>query len=244
MSPGDDAMMNTRKSGVPDAFMQLLDAQMRFGADLFETFTGQAMPSLRDAAENARGAGERIVGRASGCEPARGGCAIPPPCWMPRPLGECVSHVSQCRTACVRLVVTNQDRVARTVTAEAAGANAGTITLSPPSLTLGPMERGTISACVAVPDDAKGGERTEALLWVRGCREYYLRWTVSVGTAGLDSCHEVAVCDGPDYLHHWYDHFYCARPCPPRPTPQPQPQPQPVPVDPNRPPVVGVPRDG
>ena len=88
------------------------------------------------------------------------------------------------------------------------------MTVAPPSLDLGPQERGTISVCIAMPDHAKANDRMEALVWLRGCREYYFRWTISVGTLGLDSCHEVDVCDCPDYLHHWYDHFYCVRPCP------------------------------
>jgi hypothetical protein len=200
--------------GVPDALMQLLDAQLRLGADLFESLTGRAAPTLGDVARGARELGGLAGGRAAGCAPSRGACAIPPPCWMPQPLGECTSHVSPCRTACVRLVVTNCDRVRRTIAVEAAGAGAARVTVSPSSLALGPQERATVSACVAVPDDAKLGERIETLLWVRGCREHYLRWTVSVGTAGLSSCHEVEVCDCPDLLHHWYDHFYCARPCP------------------------------
>ena len=204
--------------GVPDAFMNLLDAQMRLGADLFESLTGRTAPSLRDMRSGMGSMGGTLGGMLgaspTGCQPVRGTCAIPAPCWMPKSLGECMSHVSPCRTACVRIVVTNCDRVRRTITARVAGTNAGKVTLSPPSLALEPQERGTISACVAVPEDAKGGERTETLLWVRGCKEYYLRWVVSVGTVGLSSCHEVEVCDCPDYVHHWYDHFYCVRPCP------------------------------
>ena len=196
--------------GVSDALMNLLNAQMRLGADLFESLTGRTAPSLRDV----RSMGAMLGRGTGGCEPGRGACAIPAPCWTPQSLGECTSHVAQCRTACVRLVITNCDRVQRTITARVAGANEGKVTLSPPSLTLGPQERGTISACVTIPDDAKSGERTEALLWVRGCKEHYLRWTVSVGTLGLGSCHEVDVCDCPDYVHHWYDHFHCVRPCP------------------------------
>jgi hypothetical protein len=103
--------------------------------------------------------------------------------------------------------------VQRTITAVVSGPNAAKVTLSPPALTLGPQERAVISACVSIPDNATA-EKTEVLIWLKGCKEYYFRWTISVGTAGVDSCHEIEVCDCPDYLHHWYDHFYCARPCP------------------------------
>jgi hypothetical protein len=27
---------------------------------------------------------------------------------------------------------------------------------------------------------------------------------------------EVEIEDCPDLIHHWYDHFYCERPCPSR----------------------------
>jgi hypothetical protein len=226
--------------GVPDALMQLFDAQMRLGADLFESLTGRPMPSLGDVSRSARETSGLLGLRTTGCAPRGGACAIPPPCWMPQPLGECTSHVSQCRTACVRIVVTNCDRVGRTVTVQAAGAGAKQVTVSPPSLTLGPMERATVSACITVPENAPAGERVETLLWVRGCKEYFLRWTVSVATAGLSSCHEVEVCDCPDYVHHWYDHFYCVRPCPqgrqPVPNPNEPSADNPRPTDPNRPP--------
>jgi hypothetical protein len=194
---------------LPSALMNVFNAQMRLGADLFESMVGQPAPRL-DTASLGRAFGQR----ATGCHPRSGSCTIPPPCWMPQPLGECVSHVTQCNTACIRIVVTNCDRTRRTVTAHATGKSAQKVTISPPSLDLGPMERDTITACVAIPDDAKNGDRIESLLWVRGCKEYYLRWTVSVGTVGMDSCHEIEVCDCPDYVHHWYDHFYCVRPCP------------------------------
>jgi hypothetical protein len=194
---------------LPAALLNVVSAQMRLSADLFESLTGQPAPRI-DAARVSRALGQR----SASCQPRSGCCTIPPPCWMPQPLGDCVSHVAQCNSACIRVVVTNCDRVRRNVTVHATGPNANRVTISPPSLDLGPMERGTISACVAIPDGGKTGERIDSLLWVRGCKEYYLRWTVSVGTLGLDSCHEVEVCDCPDYVHHWYDHFYCVRPCP------------------------------
>lgn len=198
--------------GLPAALMDLVNAQMRLSADLFESLTGKTAPTLGGVTKLGRilAAGSK----GCGCHSRSGCCSIPPPCWMPQPLGECTSHVGQCKTACLRFRITNCDRVQRTIAVEATGPNAAKVTISPPSLSLGPMERGTVTTCVAVPDDAKNGDKSELLLWVRGCKEYYFRWTVSVGTLGTDSCHEVEVCDCPDYLHHWYDHFYCPRPCP------------------------------
>ncbi len=140
-------------------------------------------------------------------------CDIPPPCWMPVALGEIVSHACPGASTVTRLLITNCDRVSRTMTISAAGEAAGLISLSPTTLTLGPKERGQVSAILKVPPKATGCQEFETLLWIRGCKEQYLRWTVAVGMHGGDNCHEVEVEDCPDLIHHWYDHFYCARPC-------------------------------
>ncbi len=195
---------------LPGAFMNLVSAQMRLTSDLFESLTGQPLPSMNDLVKGR----QTLMGGGGGCAPRGGVCAIPAPCWMPKSLGACTSHVAACKTACVRFQVTNCDRVKRTITAQVTGGGSDTITVAPTSLELGPQERGTISVCIAIPEGAKANDKLEALVWLRGCHEYYFRWTISVGTLGLDSCHEVEVCDCPDYLHHWYDHFYCVRPCP------------------------------
>lgn len=185
---------------VPDALRNLFQAQMRLTSDLVESFTGVKIDRVTDDAL------QRLRGRGSRC------CDIPPPCWMPRQLGECTSHVSECQTACIELVITNCDRVARQVNVQASGPFAALVKIEPAVLQLGPFERQTVRACVTVPQGSDQ-KRLELLLWVRGCREHLLRWNVSVGTAGVDSCHQVRVDDCPDYRHHWYDHFYCQRGC-------------------------------
>src|SRR5688572_18226254 len=121
---------------MPAAFMNLLSAQMKLTSELFESLYGQPMPSLKDLGKSA----EKMFGKSTGCGPATGTCSIPAPCWMPRSLGECVSHVAECKTACVRFVVTNCDRVSRTISARVAGGGMDQITLAPTSLTLGPQE--------------------------------------------------------------------------------------------------------
>ncbi|MGH2707940.1 MAG: hypothetical protein ACRDJK_06555 [Actinomycetota bacterium] len=203
------APAQTRASlgGLPAAWMNLFQAQMQISSELYESVTGRPLPPLPDWRTMLRPATSR-------CRPTAGCCTIPSPCWLPQSLGHCTSHVSPCKTACLEFTITNCDRVARTIAVQATGAHAGKVTVAPVSIALGPMERGTITACIAVPDSAKAGEKLESLLWIRGCQEHFLRWTVSVGTAGADSCHEIEVCDCPDYIHHWYDHFYCLRPCP------------------------------
>jgi hypothetical protein len=180
------------------AWRNLFDAQMAFSTQMVQSLTGVTPPSTGDILRSVRGR------TTTNC------CRVPPPCWMPQPLGECISHVGQCRTACVRLVVTNCDRVSRTIRVDSSDKK---MTVTPPSLPLGPLERGTVTVCLDIPQDTAAGTRFESVVRVHGCKEYYLRWTVSIGTMGIDSCHEIAVDDCPDLVHHWYDHFYCARGC-------------------------------
>jgi hypothetical protein len=141
---------------------------------------------------------------------SRCGCDIPPPCWMPKELPEVCSHVCLGASATLRLRITNGGMAARTISVQAdSGAS-----VNPASLQLGPMQRGSITVTFTVPATACDNDRTEILIWVNGCNRFYLRWTVRVSRRGCDSCHEVDVEDCPDYIHHWYDHFYCPRPCP------------------------------
>jgi hypothetical protein len=201
------APANPRASlgGLPEAWMNLLRAQMQVGSELYQSLTGQPPPSLADLARELGVRGSRRTGATC--------CTIPAPCWMPRSLGHCTSNVSVCKSACIELAISNCDRVRRTIAVEATGSHAGKVTIEPPSITLGPMEHGTVRVCLATPESAKVGETLESLLWVRGCQEQFLRWTVGIGTLGIDSCHRIEISDCPDYLHHWYDHFYCGRGC-------------------------------
>jgi hypothetical protein len=198
----------TRPLGdIPDAFIALLQAQAKFGQQLFTNLTGTSAPSA-DTLTNAWQTAATQWPMPAMPKPA---CYVPPPCWMPRSLGECVSYVSNCSTAKVRIVVTNCDRVARTVQVRIDGA--GGITVTPPSQSLNPMARATFDVSLAIPEGTDSGKQFDALIWVDGCNQHYLRWTVIVGSAAFDSCHQVRVDDCPDYRHHWYDHFYCVRAC-------------------------------
>jgi hypothetical protein len=140
-------------------------------------------------------------------------CDIPPACWLPRPLGEITSFVCAGGTASLRIRVTNCQP--RSSHIEVSFAEAGSQTkVVPPAATLGPMERKSFNAFYNAPADAAKGHRVETLLWVRGCNAYYLRWIVEVRDNASGSCgHEIVVDDCADYVHHWYDHFYCNRPC-------------------------------
>ncbi len=193
---------NTRTAlgEVPNAFMSLLRAQLDLSRELVQSITGDALPDLRDPVRGAL----RKVG--TSC------CDIPPPCWMPQPLGDCVSHVTQCKTACIRLVITNCDRTPRQFRVRATGDAQG-LSITPTTFPIEPMDCVTVEVCRSVSDNEPTGTSRKAIVWVEGCKLQFLRWTTSVGTMGFDSCHQVEVEDCPDYRHHWYDHFYCARRC-------------------------------
>lgn len=169
----------------------------RMGADMLRAVTASRLAS---------DVGSRVELR--GCT-----CEIPPPCWVPKSLGEVRSVVCFGGRAVLRLRVTNCGLSSRTLTIEAAGAAKGNVDVKPASLTLGPQERGVATATIELPIDAPRGEEQEALLWLRGCHDHYVRWTVQAGGRS-DACHELDVDDCPDLVHHWYDHFYCERPCP------------------------------
>jgi hypothetical protein len=64
-----------------------------------------------------------------------------------------------------------------------------------------------------VPATDSDGHTRKLIVWIDGCQRHYLRWTIVSTCAAQDCCAEVAVEDGPDLIHHWYDHFYCQRDC-------------------------------
>ena len=141
------------------------------------------------------------------------GCEIPPPCWEPRHLGEVTSFVCPGGTATVRLRISNCNMRQSKILIMTSGQNAG-VTIAPPDLSLGPMERGIVAVSLTVPASTNTGEHREVLIWIRGCKIHFLRWIAEVTTKGATNCgSEIDVDDCPDYQHHWYDHFYCHRQC-------------------------------
>jgi hypothetical protein len=140
--------------------------------------------------------------RTQGC-----GCEIPPPCWAPKPLGCICSQVCPGGTATLRFRITNCGTTKRDFTIE------GAPTVTPATLSLDPQARGFSVVSATVPPDASFGHEYEYLVWVRGCRDHFLRWTVVVSHHMNCECEEVHVEDCPELIHHWYDHYYCARPC-------------------------------
>lgn len=138
------------------------------------------------------------------------GCEIPPPCWVPQPLGDRTTDACPGSKAVLRLHVTNCGFSGRTI--KVAATNKA-VKVTPASLPLGPLEQGVVILSLEVPEGATKGQTQKSLVFVRGCKDYYLRWTVEVAGDEASCSTDVELEDCPDLVHHWYDHFYCERPC-------------------------------
>lgn len=139
-------------------------------------------------------------------------CEIPPPCWMPRELGERRSQLCPGQTATICLRIVNCGMSARTLTVTT-GTDATGVSITNSPLKLGPMEEGTVVVSYKADSGTEHSEPHRILLWVNGCNQHLLRWTVTAGHRSGGACHHVDVEDCPDNVHHWYDHFYCAHTC-------------------------------
>lgn len=140
-------------------------------------------------------------------------CDIPPACWLPRNFGTFESRACPCGTALLRVQVTNCQPTSSKIAIRAESEADLDLKVTPESATLGPMERKWFTVAVTVPEDACKGQCYELLVWVVGCNEHYARWTVTAADGASGTCLEARLDDCPDYEHHWYDHFYCQRPC-------------------------------
>lgn len=185
------------------ALAKLVEQSAQLGIDFVESLASSS-PQLLKNLGNLTSAG----GPLSHCSP----CDIPPPCWMPRPLCDVTSVGRPGDTASLGFVITNCTMALRKVTVFTTTKNAG-LTFSSASLDLAPMERGEIRVSHLIPTTAPVGSKREILMWVLGCKLHFLRWTIMVASIGANTFFEVDVKDCPDYIHHWYDHFYCPRPC-------------------------------
>jgi len=175
----------------------LLKAQIGLGKGLLELI-GVGACAARDQLGKARW-------------PASNSCCdIPQACWMPKPLGEIVCQMRPGDTGQVKLTVTNGDYRPHNATVQIAGTDAGLVSVAPSVAPLGPKECAHFTATFTAPE--KPGTH-EVVLWVSVCSDFYLRWTVEVGEKSGPCCYQVSVNDTPDYTVHWYDHFYCQKPC-------------------------------
>jgi hypothetical protein len=160
----------------------------------------------------------RIMRIPASCTPERpkkraACCEIPEPCWMPLPLGTVRNRTRLAVDPAIAFRIANEDLRPRKFQAIASGPAAARVDFEPDIVTLGPKEHGVITARFVVPPNATTDATLEALVWIRGCRDHYLRWIVTVGSVQGLANPDVEISDGPDYVHHWYDHFYCNRPC-------------------------------
>lgn len=145
--------------------------------------------------------------RSSSC-----GCDIPAPCWEPRPAGTCCLDLTPGSSGTIRLHVSNCGWSRQVVAITALGKLAGWMTLSPTTLILDPQERATILVTVHLPDKVPLGQRFSAPIIIRGCRDHFVRVEITVRDCIGPTC-DIVVDDCADNVHHWYDHFYCPRPC-------------------------------
>jgi hypothetical protein len=182
-----------------EAWTNLVKESARFGADLVRSIS----PSVSTAVSQFASAATRMPKAAQGCS-----CTIPPACWMPVDAGTVRTTACAGAKATLSVRVTNCGATPRDITVEAnlKASQGGTIT--PPNLVVGPMETATSTVTVNVPD----GHEQQYLIWVRGCKSHFIRWTVATGEHCAGSS-TVDVDDCPDNVHHWYDHFYCQHPC-------------------------------
>jgi hypothetical protein len=180
-------------------FAKAVEAGTKAGADVLEFLYASSPAALGEMVE-------WVEERTGGC-----GCEIPAPCWMPRTLREVVSYGKAGDETRIVFEVTNVSMAAREVTLTTTTASAA-VTFGPHLVVLGAMERGFLEVTYKIPAVLpKVG--VEVLLWVKGCRLYFLRWKIMPGLISANTSFEVCVRDEADYLHHWYDHFYCRRPC-------------------------------
>jgi hypothetical protein len=95
----------------------------------------------------------------------------------------------------------------------AGGHIAGWLTFEPTTVVVGPQEQATIRVTARVPDRALAGHSVSGPLLIRGCNDYVAQLAIRVAECTRPPCCDLFVRDCPDHIHHWYDHFYCPRPC-------------------------------
>jgi hypothetical protein len=182
-----------------EAWANLVKESARLGTDLVRSIA----PSVSSAVSQVASAATRMPKASPGCS-----CTIPPACWMPVDAGSVRTTACAGAKATLSVRVTNCGATRRDITVEANVPASQGGSVSPATLTVGPMETATSTVTVTVAD----GPEQQHLVWVRGCKSHFVRWTVATGEHCAGSS-TVDVDDCPDNVHHWYDHFYCQHPC-------------------------------
>jgi hypothetical protein len=141
------------------------------------------------------------------------GCEIPAPCWEPRPAGTCELVLPPGGTGTLRIHVNNCEWSRRVLLITAVGKIAGWLKFTPTTLVIDPQGDETFLVTVRVPEEVKPGQRLTGPVVVRGCNDHFVKVIVRVEECAGRTCRDVHVKDCADNIHHWYDHFYCPRPC-------------------------------
>lgn len=141
------------------------------------------------------------------------GCEIPPPCWEPRPAGTCCLVLTPGATGQIRVHVANCGWDRHAVVITALGKLAGWLTFSPTTLVLDAQERASFDVTVHPTKEVQPGQELTGTILVRGCRDHAIKVEVLIRDCARQTCCDVSIDDCPDHVHHWYDHFYCPRPC-------------------------------
>jgi hypothetical protein len=151
-----------------------------------------------------------------GCETHDCSCGIPTPCWLPEDLGDADVNVEGGDTAHLTMRVRNTDGQQRNVTAQVTGSGSQLVAPAAASMMVTGFGWGTFSFSVAVPHQSPAGTYADVQIAIQGCRRHVINWRVIT----VEKCEtkenadvEIVVCDGAELIHHWYDHFYCRRPC-------------------------------
>ncbi len=188
-------------------------AAIKAAESLLEAGTNVSASLLNLLTSGTPGALGGVVNWASNAGPGSDcACHIPPPCWMPRMQHQVVSYGVAGDEASLTFEITNESMAARSIRVFTTTPMTG-LSLTSTTVNLAAMARTEVTVVYTIPAGTTANPGTEILLWISGCRLHFQRWIVKLGTVSADTDQEVWVKDGPENLHHWYDHFYCQHPC-------------------------------
>jgi hypothetical protein len=134
----------------------------------------------------------------------------PQACWLPRELAPVSSVVPPGGTARIRFRVHNCGPATRRVFVAATGVDAPLAFGAPSGATIGALDTAEVVAEVTLP---KGRDHAHLIVWVSGCHDTAVPWSVTASEQGCRTTHEISIDDGPGTWHEWSDHFQQPRFC-------------------------------
>jgi hypothetical protein len=209
----------SEQGSLSKAVINLVEAELRIAKIVIGAIAGKSSHDCKDHSGSHDCDCKRFSSRplthctypcdARGCS-----CRIPTPCWLPEDLGDCAVIAEPCGGAKLRIVIRNTDGISRTMSVAVTGTGHQFVTVSGSPATVPAFGTAAFDLSVAIPSQTPAGPYVDVKIWILGgCREHVLGWRVDVGKCAHGSDHEIIVCDGANFIHHWYDHFYCPRPC-------------------------------